>query len=351
MRTPFSYTNRTFLTILSELNTLYPERPAWFKEIIAGMFDIAHWYMDARAQNLLIKSAFTPEAVEDEAAYLDYFPSRRSAASMSVAVTLNVAGPQTVPADDLTFFVTSPQGAVLKFRALTNLVIAAGFTGNVVVYNLEKVSGQSIGTSDGTTAWQEFVINDTNVLFQPAPAISVNAFSWVVQDTLVNSLSSDKHFRLLSKPNGLLSAMFGNGTYGAIPPSFPVLATYYKGGGVGGNVPLTGSAISYAGNDARVVSVALTQAASGGSDGDLIEKTRDTAPRFLRVNYRGVGEDDYAKLALRFDASIIQAKAFPACMVKGQLQCISSRAAEETLRVDSRLRCRLTSSRAHRYRL
>lgn len=310
-RNPLTYTNRTYSTIFAELEQKYPNRPAWFREKMAGLFDIAHWYLDARAQNTTLSSAFTPQAVRDNAARLDYYPSPKSPASGPLLVTVT-ASPVTIPKADLVFDITSELGDTLRFEASEDLTILSGTTGTVNVVEGETKSLIDIGDSDGSSEWQQFVMPELDIIFDANFFLTINSLTWERQTaTLVNSGPADKHFRTLYLPNGVSVVEFGNGVMGAIPGPYTIFASYRIGGGVAGNVAQTGSVVSYVGTNVNVVSAVLDADFTGGAEKELVETTRFLAPRMLRANYRAVTEEDFETLSRAFSSSVIIAKAIP----------------------------------------
>lgn len=306
---PFGYTNRTFQTIYSELKTLYPNKPDWFMRIMAGETDILHWYLDARAQNLLLRTAFTEEAVRDLCAYLDYYPDNSAAASGDITVEVS-SFPLLIPKAELTFSVTSALGETKVYEATGD----ANFTASTL--SIPVVEGRTkslidIGTSDGTTEWQEFILPDTNVLIDSIE-LSINSLAWDKKDNLVGSSGTDRHFRVIVKPNRAIAILFGNGTFGAIPPpSVPILATYRVGGGISGNIKQAGATVAYTGGNINVTDATLDGDFTGGADRELLSNAKRLAPQMLRTNYRAVTENDIETLSVQFSSSIIVAKALP----------------------------------------
>lgn len=317
---PFPYTSRTFNTIYTDLKTLYPDQPDWFLVLIAGLFDTLHWYLDARAQNLLLSSAFTEESVLDLAHYLDYYPNKAAAATGQLIVHVSSV-PHTILKADQIFRITTPQGQTVVFEGLTNVVLPGpGTTAVVNVIEGQTKSNVFIGTSDGSTGWQEMVLPDFNVLIDAANPITIvdsASNTWTQQPNLVNSNPTDRHFRILVKPNGVAAALFGNGTFGAIPIGGQMLATYRVGGGIAGNVPVN-STVSYIGADTVVTTVDdVSVAFSGGAASEDIETTRTLAPQMLKRNDRAVTQQDYELLSRRFSTGIIAAKCLPGLYGEG----------------------------------
>lgn len=169
----------------------------------------------------------------------------------------------------------------------------------VTAYQQKSVASASIGISDGTTEWQEFRISQVGVILTTL-AVTINGDTWTAQDTLVYSVSTDKHFKAMFDTDGTLSLMFGDGTYGAIPGIFDIMASYAYGGGAGSNVNVIGSVNAYAGSDANVTGVTNPVALTGGDDAQSITGAKRIAPMLLKARDRFVTTEDGQALALSF---------------------------------------------------
>jgi len=312
MLNPLNYTNKTYATIYREIKTRFPNKPDWFIVTVAGLFDVLHWYLDARAQNLLLPTAFTEEAVYDLCTYLDYYLSPPSPATGEITVTVDGGSlPKTILKGDLTFTITDADGNAVSFEAQDDLTIPGpGTSGNVSVAEGVTITDVLIGTSDGVSGWQEFLIPQSNVL-PDTVVVSVNSVDWTLKNTLVNSGTVDQHFTVVRKPDGFFAVLFGDGTYGAIPGPFPVIVSFRQGGGVIGNVKTAGSTVTYTGGDGDVTGVAMVADFTGGAAGESLERAKFLAPKMLKRNDRAVTEEDYTFLALKFSTAIVNARAFP----------------------------------------
>ncbi len=311
MLNPLNYTNKTYATIYRELRNRFPNKPDWFIVTVAGLFDVLHWYLDARVQNLLLPTSFTEEAVYDLCTYLDYYLSPPSPATGEITVTVDGGSvPKTILKGDLTFTITDSNGNAVLFEAQDDLTISSGTTGNVSVAQGTTITDVLIGTSDGISGWQEFLISQSDVL-PDTVVVTVNSVEWEQKSTLVNSMPTDQHFTVIRKPDGFFAVLFGDGTYGAIPGPFPVSVSFRQGGGVVGNVKSAGSTVTYTGGDGDVTGVAMVADFTGGAAGESLERAKFLAPKMLKVNDRAVTEEDYTRLSLKYSSAIINARAFP----------------------------------------
>lgn len=120
---------------------------------------------------------------------------------------------------------------------------------------------------------------------------------WEKRGTLLYSHSDDPHFSVQINDSDEAEIIFGDGTYGRIPPTGSTIrATYLIGGGQAGNVgPHTITVVKSGVN--VPVTVTNPQAASAGADRESIEHARRQAPQVFRSLHRAVTGADYAALA------------------------------------------------------
>jgi hypothetical protein len=173
------------------------------------------------------------------------------------------------------------------------------FSGRVTAYQQEAKTNIKIGTSDGITPWQTFDLPDFNVLSDTV-VITVNGAQWSVVDTLALSKGYEANYQLLYKTDGTCYIRFGNGTNGAIPGNFDILATYAKGGGSDSVISALNTISVYAGSDANITGCTNATAFTGGSDPQSIETAKNTAPGTLKNRDRFVTVDDGESIALRY---------------------------------------------------
>jgi hypothetical protein len=319
-RNILTFTNRTFLTIYNELNTLYPDRPEWFKTIFAGLFDILHWYGDANAQNTLLPSAISEEALSDHTETLDYYRTNNSPAAGSVTVTPAAASlPFTLTYPDDTLFRISTQGgSTINYEYLSDITFTTADPVILPIYEGITRSDLTLGTSDGETQWPEFVIPDADVLTDTL-SVRINSNTYDIKDTLADSFSSDKHCRLVKKTSGKTAIMFGDGEYGVIAEAGDVIVTYRRGGSIAGNIVAATSTIDYSGDTTLFDSISINENFTGGHPEESWEVARDLAPKLLKTNGRAVTEEDYEVLSKRYSSGIILVKAFPGLFGAGTI--------------------------------
>jgi hypothetical protein len=311
MRNPLSFTARTYNTIYFDLKALYPDKPEWFIIMLAGLFDIAHWYLDAYANDAILESAFTPEAVDNLLAYIDYYRASAQPSSGDISVTLlnTTVLPYTIPKADLRFTCVKPDKNAVDVEAIADKTFNT-LTATISVYEGTTEEG-SLGFSDGS-AWQEFVF-PLKARIDGQTVIRVDGVEWAIVDFLVESGPTDEVCRIIRMPDGFSKVRFGDGVTGKIPNvNFEIEFTARFGGGSNGNFVTANGSIFYAGGDTQVESAAFVSAQfSGGADEETIEHARGIAPSLIKVNRRAVTEDDYRLLSLRFSTGITRVRVLP----------------------------------------
>jgi hypothetical protein len=160
-----------------------------------------------------------------------------------------------------------------------------------VLHQQESKAEQSIGTSDGSSEWQEFDLPDQNVLADTL-VVKVNAVSYTRVTTFVDSLSSDKHYRLFYRSDGTAYVRFGDGSYGEIPPAFDVTAEYAVGGGADSNISSLNRVNIYSGGNSGITGCSNNALLTGGSDSETTEDAKRLAPVLLKARDRFVTVDD-----------------------------------------------------------
>lgn len=175
------------------------------------------------------------------------------------------------------------------------------FSTQITCYQQETQAQVVLGTSDGTTQWQEFDLPDLNIL-EDTLVITINSVTWTKVATFVNSTSIDTHYRIFyNTVENSAKIMFGDGEYGAIPGNFEVNADYATGGGLDSNITIVDRINVYAGSDSDVLGVSNPGNVTGGSNVENIETAKVLGPLLLKARDRFVTSADGEALVLSFD--------------------------------------------------
>ena len=166
-----------------------------------------------------------------------------------------------------------------------------------VMYQQDTKAEQVIGSSDGITKWQEFNLPDQLVL-RDTLIIRKDSDYFTRVTTMVESLSTDKHYKLLTKSDNGFAVLFGDGIYGEIPANGTVYASYAIGGGSNSNISKLNKITIYSGGSSDITSVTNVTTFTGGADKETIENAKILAPLLLKARDRFVTVEDGEALAL-----------------------------------------------------
>lgn len=384
---PIQYTSRTFNTVLSDINsdTELADKPDWWKRALAGIMDVLSMMLNGEANNAVLRTAFTRQAVADLLALIDYQITERQTSSGNVLfhIPTSASFPFSVPAVDLVGLtegtlavsakrfegrdsvnVVAVQESILntavdpitdlftvsrdyttgekvvvsgadlptplvsgntywvvrasatQIRLATTMLnayagiyidILAQGTGNIVIdlysfsatlYQQETKSQQNIGSSD-SSEFQTFDLPDLFII-QDTLTITINGDIYTRVDSLVFSSSTDKVFKLIYNTDESSKIMFGNGTFGIIPPSFDILADYAVGGGADSNIKTINKLNIYAGSDSNISGISNPGELTGGANPQGIEEAKVLGPLLLKARDRFVTTEDGEALAIAF---------------------------------------------------
>jgi predicted phage baseplate assembly protein len=182
------------------------------------------------------------------------------------------------------------------------------------------VSGEELGTSDGTPGQTFSVLHAPALRLGPGEALEVSDREhlvwerWKRCDTFADSRPNDHHFRFDPATGEVqlgpaIRVPGGWRQHGAVPPKGATLrlSRYRHGGGLLGNVErdrLTVLRKPLAG----VASVTNPLPARGGTEVEPQPAARLRAADELRTRYRAVTADDFETIALRASARVARAR-------------------------------------------
>jgi hypothetical protein len=173
------------------------------------------------------------------------------------------------------------------------------YSKKIFVYQQTSISSQSIGQSDGITEWQEFDVPDSFAL-QDTFAITINSLPYTRVPTFIDSIASDRVYKVINKSSNRFSIQFGNGVLGIIPPAFDIIIQYAYGGGIDSNVSVINKINQYGGTDTNIDGVSNYLSLSGGGDREGITSAKRIGPLQLKAQSRFVTSDDGIGLALAY---------------------------------------------------
>lgn len=229
--------------------------------------------------------------------------------------TVDYTLPQSVTEDWLTTVVDSKTAYWLRYRVVAvsaptgpDVDYARIDTGKQYALAL-STQGQTqvdspLGSSDGT-AGQIFETSKDNYI--GGMVVVVSPDTWVEVDDFLNSLPTDRHYRVVVGEDARASVVFGDGTAGKVPPVGVdnVDAAFRYGADQDGNVGAGTVVVDKAGLT-YVSSITNPRPASGwavaeGSTAASLERAKLAGPASLRVQETALGPDDVETLTLAFE--------------------------------------------------
>ena len=178
--------------------------------------------------------------------------------------------------------------------------------GNVARVSHGRTVEETLGGSDGVTAFQRFALRESPLTVLPGVAggepeleVRVDGVLWIRVQDFAESAPDDRHYRSVTNSEGVTAVVFGDGRNGAVPPSGSknVTAAYRVGLGRAGDVEARRLSRLKRANPLldRVVNVTPV---SGGAEPADAEAVRSQSTRWIRTFDRAVSVPDLADLAL-----------------------------------------------------
>ncbi|MDG5976470.1 hypothetical protein H010_14481 [Hydrogenophaga taeniospiralis CCUG 15921] len=182
--------------------------------------------------------------------------------------------------------------------------------GNVAPATHGETVEALLGNGDAGSAGQRFVLNQAPLTYVSAPTPSGGASTlelrvadvlWTEAPSLYQASPAARVYQTRQDDDGLTTVEFGDGVEGARLPSGQsnVRARYRKGLGVAGNVA-AGQLTTLLSRPLGVSEVVNPEPATGGEDGELLERARENAPLTVLTLDRAVSITDYASFARAF---------------------------------------------------
>jgi len=387
MTGPIQSQSNDYTQILNDLNSDAEliDKPNWFKRMIAGIGDTISTWLNAAANNNLLRTAFTRRAVQDLLELIDYFLAPASTSSGTLLFYVNPAASLPItfnPSDMIALFPGSSDKTQKRFEARVSVTMNAfseTFTANAGTdlltvardyltgervrvssagtlpapltaatnYYAIRVSATTIrlattvanafsntfidittagtgihtitlhsfrasafqqtskanfitvGTSNGTDIFQRYELPDLSII-QETVEVVINGVGWTRVSSLISSISTDKHYLLRYRTNGIAYVEFGNGIYGQIPGAFDVTAKYATGGGSISNISGLNSITSYLAAHVSIQGVTNATKMTGGGEAESIDSGKVVGPLLLKSKDRFVTTEDGRALALNF---------------------------------------------------
>ncbi|EPJ37184.1 hypothetical protein STAFG_5791 [Streptomyces afghaniensis 772] len=341
------YMARDYESLLRAMRQLIPEKlPEWrdfsneadlgnvLLELFAHMGDILSYYQDRVANESFLATARTRRSVIEHLRLIGYELSTAAPAAASLALSVPESVTDVVVINRGDAFATSSHQhrPSVRFEYLGEGPLSIDFNKvqplpgsglrvfgpegeGIPVQEGRLFQGEVLGQSDESPN-QRFPIPHPRVILRP-PGTTPQALEdmrieshvagemtvWTRRDSLAFSHAGQPDYIVEVDDLDRATVIFGDGTFGAIPPAgAEIRATYRAGGGQAGNVPshaittiIRSPALARLG--AKVFN---PSAATGGADREDITRAVRQAPRVFRAMRRAVTAADYEALALSF---------------------------------------------------
>jgi hypothetical protein len=190
--------------------------------------------------------------------------------------------------------------------------------GNVVKATHGETRSETLGSGDGSKAFQTYTLKQPPLTFVSAPTpagaestlrVRVNEIAWREVDNLAFLAANERGYITRTDEEGKTSVIFGNGRQGARPPTGAenIRAVYRSAIGKPGNVRDEQISLLVT-RPLGVKEVINPIRASGGADRESRDRARQNAPEAVLALDRLVSTQDYADFSRTF-AGVAKASA------------------------------------------
>ena len=272
---------------------------------LAGITAMLNYSQVTRDLNNFTPFAFLKSAGYAIAGTLGISPRRKVGAQMMVNF---VSGDGNI---DFSNQITDPRYplAIPPFTQFTcrNLIwhtrqgYSINSTDTSVDIQLFEGSLKSVSFISNGERFQRWLIGSPYNVDQNTIRVNIKNEFWIpVTGSFVKFQGSDKVFIPITSPDGRVLLLFGNGTYGSVPPAGETILLYYTlTVGVQGNSASVGDGVSIIDpvnilpGQALTIVGQTTTIAAGGADEEDLDSIKYVAPRLYAANERSVRRDDY----------------------------------------------------------
>lgn len=338
------YMARDYGSLLQSMRGLIPDKlPDWtdyeseadfgnvLLQLFAHMGDILSYYQDRIANESFLGTAQTRRSIIHHLKLIGYRLSTATPASTTLTMTVPVSCNETVTIAKGSAFATKSEknkpSVRFEYTAEQPLTINCSELQTDPVQNKKYfkpipveegrlVEGEVLGFSDGTPNQKFSLMNQSLIMRSLGIGAQVNSDiilltqlgdaidTWELQESLAFSREDQQDYCIDIDDQDRATVIFGDGKFGAVPPSgAEIRATYRVGGGLKGNVVAKSiqtivDAPQLALIGAKVIN---EKPATGGSERESIEHAVMHAPGVFRSLKRSITADDYKALALDFN--------------------------------------------------
>ncbi len=305
-------------------------------ELFAHMADILSYYQDRIANESFLGTAQTRRSIAQHLRLIGYRLSTAAPASAMLRLLVPAGCTEiiTIRKGDafatksqknrpsVRFEYTNDQDLVIDCNVLpTDSQTGKKYFGKsdgsdgIPVEEGRLIKDEILGISDGSTN-QKFTLAHPGLILRslgPGQEIRKDIIlvtelggaieEWRLQESLAFSIGDQQDFAIEIDENDRATIYFGDGIFGAIPPTGAAIkATYRVGGGVKGNFPANSITTIVDAPQLALLGATVTnlKPSTGGGERESIEHAMQHAPGVFRSQKRAVTADDYQNLALDF---------------------------------------------------
>ena len=263
------------------------------------------YYVNMLASESFLDSAQLRDSVVSKASMLGYTPKSSIGAKANVSITVTPAdAPATITIDKYTQFSSTVNGTSYTFCTSDSTTVTP-------VNGVYTASGVTLAqgipltfryTANTANTEQKFLLPNANTdmdtltvtIQESASDTNTSVYTKATDITTINS-TSNVYF-INEHTNAQYRVQFGDGTLGRKPTTGNIVllkALVAEGAYVNGanTFSASGTVGGY-----YTVSVAVTNAAAGGSDRETLESIKFNAPKTYETQNRAVTTDDYKKI-------------------------------------------------------
>ncbi len=263
------------------------------------------YYVNMLASESFLDSAQLRDSVVSKASMLGYTPQSSIGAKANVSITVTPAdAPATITIDKDTQFTSTVNGTSYVFCTADSTTVTP-VNGAYVATGVTLTQGIPLTfryTANTANTEQKFLLPNANTdmdtltvtIQESASDTNTSVYTKATDITTINS-TSNVYF-VNEHTNGQYRVQFGDGTLGRKPTTGNIVllkALVSEGANVNGanTFSASGTVGGYS-----TVSVAVTNAAAGGSDRETVESIKFNAPKTYETQNRAVTTDDYKKI-------------------------------------------------------
>jgi len=312
------YVSRNYTTIknsiIGKMRVLTPEIKDYrdsnpliiLLNIVAGITETLHYYLDNMAREAFVSTARRYSSVVKLSKLVDYRIKTSTSSSCTVYITFKDAlgNPVILTSDYVipinTVFLTTTG---IPFTNTEIVHIPSGsssgaFTAYQRTYYPAGINYQSTGLPN-----QSYLLGADYV--EGSDTVLVGSTLWDFVESFGRSLSTDKHYTIEVREDGLAYLVFGDGTFGAIPGNtLPITGGLARCLGSNGDIlantltiPKTPLAIPTQTPTISSITITNPLGSTGGVGYETLTQLKKNIPLSLRTLDRAVTKQDHVDIA------------------------------------------------------